>query len=72
MDREIKFRVWDGEDMSNDPVIPLGMSLAPINMLFSINTWVFMQYTGLKDRNGNKSMKAILLNIQRWILIIHI
>ena len=51
--REIKFRAWDGEKMSS--------SFTLRQALYRTDTWddfgenwdgTFMQYTGLKDRNG--------------------
>lgn len=55
--REIKFRVWDGDKMNYTP--RASMYLEFINDEFYLAessqiSKVFMQYTGLKDRNGKE------------------
>ena len=46
--REIKFRAWDGKQIYKQPKIPFDY----INLGIEESDLVFMQYTGLKDKNG--------------------
>lgn len=50
--REIKFRVWykDTEELSECNNIYF--SQEPLNEAFKLDRFIFMQYTGLKDKNG--------------------
>ena len=54
MNREIKFRAWDKEnkEMDYDPYWDesFGQGI-PVN-LFNLDKRIFLQYTGLKDKNG--------------------
>jgi uncharacterized phage protein (TIGR01671 family) len=51
--REIKFRTWDGKLMNYDPCdCPGDLEVTVINDVFKEDIW--MQYTGLKDKNGKK------------------
>lgn len=64
MVREIKFRAWnkDKGEMSNDPKVAMlwdlerlsssPMSLNQIIKAFEANSFILMQFTGLKDKNG--------------------
>lgn len=57
--REIKFRAWYGEN--------IGM-LTPqfagdINEIFAQKNGIYMQYTGLKDRNGREIYEGDILQI---------
>lgn len=53
MNREIKFRAWDGEKMMD--TFSVQSNGDGINYRGNIMTsWVLMQYTGLKDKNGKE------------------
>lgn len=53
MTREIKFRYWNGvtNQMVSNPEMPYKKGWT-IEQLFSNRGWVWMQYTGFKDKNG--------------------
>lgn len=48
--REIKFRAWDGSQMSSN-VITI-QELANKDFAWDANKLVWLEYTGLKDKNG--------------------
>ncbi len=56
MNRQIKFRAWNGENIVESFAIDaLGRGAFQINDKEGVairNSWVLMQFTGLKDKNG--------------------
>ena len=61
MSREIKFRVWDGEKKRTSKPIEVyqpiiqwsdGDIAMPTDFALAKERFVFLQYTGLKDKNG--------------------
>ena len=50
MSREIKFRAWDKE--RGIMKVPYFHEFEDINIQFEYDELAFMQYTGLKDKNG--------------------
>lgn len=65
--REIKFRIWvpKHKDMHYEPVNGLTM---PINLIFQDydEGVVFMQYTGMKDKNSKEVYEGDILEIESY------
>jgi U3 small nucleolar ribonucleoprotein component len=69
--REIKFRAWGAKnplesnekEMDYNPIIPYDWSL---NDVFSDIDKVFMQYTGLKDKNGKEIYEGDVIRSIHW------
>lgn len=72
--REVKFRAWNGKDMSDPFLIEEvcqecgtycfgGGALGPI---FNFNECVLMECTGLKDKNGKEVFEGDVVNA-RWV-----
>ena len=60
--REIKFRAWDGKRMITDGFLIRpwdGNIIAAVNIL----EYPLMQYTGLKDKNGNGIYEGDVLQL---------
>lgn len=51
MNREIKFRAWDGKQMEFNPTMWGFKENDGVNDVFTTNGSVFMQFTGLYDCN---------------------
>lgn len=64
MNREIKFRAWDGKDMVYCPFSPYNNDTVDINEQFrclQVNGLKLMQFTGLHDRNGKEIYEGDIL-----------
>ena len=66
--REIKFRAWDGNQMSEEFMLSLeGEVLSPETFPFTVRKdVVLMQYTGLKDKNGKEIYEGDIVNGDHW------
>lgn len=64
--REIKFRVWDGEDMiSPDYIARDGVAHWKENSIPTSSNDL-MQYTGLKDKNGVEIYEGDIIRHHYW------
>ena len=65
MTRQIKFRVWKVKEKKmecdNDLVVPIGVDLAPFNILFNIEDWIYMQFTGFYDKDNKEIYEGDIL-----------
>ncbi len=63
MNREIKFRAWDGDTLRDcEEIIRNGWS--PLTTKeYNGNKIIWMQFTGLKDKNGKEIYEGDLLHI---------
>jgi uncharacterized phage protein (TIGR01671 family) len=68
MDREIKFRAWDGRKINCQPIVSDGTdggetSRVMLNEAIDCFDYILMQYTGLKDKNGKEIYEGDILRI---------
>ena len=68
--REIKFRVWDGCNIMTEPMTLADIVYQENNGMMDTQepTFIWMQFTGLKDKNGNKIWEGDVLP-GGWIVV---
>lgn len=60
--RTIKFRCWDGKTMDYEPLATDRYTEDSINDEFSESDSIYMQFTGLHDKNGKEIYEGDVLN----------
>lgn len=65
MNREIKLRYWDGKEICEDLdfLTPAFGSFSELVDKYKANDWVIIQYTGLKDVNGEEIWEGDIVEI---------
>lgn len=59
--REIKFRAWDGRQMRKGFRVEVGVVIVNERA-----AWVYLQYTGLKDKDGTEIYEGDILEVENY------